>query len=139
MFRLIIAIAALMVASPSFAQSFLCIADKAAWMTFNSKTRQIEVNSGGVENTRFIISKNERGDYEAGWFGSDFKMWNDCTNFIGQDIPRKLFCEANPVGSVLNGYSFALESDNTFIAKDINADDSSRVMHRIISGKCSSI
>ena len=138
MFRLIIATAALLVASPTFAQSFLCIADKAAWMTVNSKTSQIEVNSGGVENTRFIISKNERGDYEAGWFGSDFKMWNDCHNFIGRDdIPRKLFCEANPAGSVFSGYSFALESDNTFIAKDINADDGSRV-HRIIAGKCSS-
>ena len=139
MFRLIIAIAALLVASPTFAQSFLCIADKFAGITINSKTRHIEANSGGVENARFIISKNERGDYEAGWFGSDQKMWNDCKNLIGQDKPNKLFCEANLVGSVLNGYSFAVKSDNIFIAKDIYVDDPSGEMHRIISGKCSRI
>lgn len=139
MYRLIIATAALLVASPSFAQSFLCIADEFAMITFNSETRQIEANSGGVENTRFIISKNERGDYEAGWFGTDLKMWNDCKNYIGQDMPNKLFCRANDLGSIISGYSFQLMSDNVFIAKDINGDDPSNEMHRIISGKCSRI
>ena len=139
MFRLIIAISALLVASPTFAQSFLCIADKVALITFNSKTRQIEANSGEVKNTRFIISKNEQGDYEAGWFGTDSKMWNDCKNFIGQDVPNKLFCQLNNLGSVITGYSFELKSDNIFIAKDINVDDPSGEMHRIISGKCSRI
>ena len=139
MLRTIIAIATLVVASPSFAQSFLCIADNVAMMTFNSKTRQIKVDSGVVENTRFIISKNERGDYEAGWFGADFKMWNDCENLFGQDMPNKLFCKASDLVSVISGYSFQLKSDNIFIAKDINVDDPSRQMHRIISGKCSRI
>ena len=73
MFRSTIAIAALVVAGTSFAQSFLCIADKVALMTFISKTSQIEADSGGVEQTRFIISKDERGEYEAGWFGEDSK------------------------------------------------------------------
>ena len=140
----LIAIAVLLAATPAFSQSYLCIADHSAITVVNQETGDASTVTDLEETPRFVVSQNESGDFQAGFFGltdsngNDFFVWNDCESFIGQGKPRKLYCRHN-YGYVHAEYSFAVNSNNSFVAKDVNPGVEGFDLHRTFVGKCSRI
>ena len=132
--RLVIAMAALVACSGAWADSYLCISDKMILMTMEELTGEAFAGVDDAPNIRLLITQNDAGDYEAGWFGYEHKTLPFCKNFIEEDVPNKLFCDG---GTPFN--TFVLGKNNTFIAKDINSDVPDYSIHRVIAGKCSAI
>ena len=144
MFRSFIAIAALMAATPAFSESYLCITDHYAVTVVDKETGDGSTVTDLEEAPRFIVSQSESGDFQAGFFGftdrdgNDFFTWNDCESFIGQGKPRRLYCR-HTYGFVHAEYSFAVNSNNSFIAKDVSPSVEGFDLHRTFVGECSRI
>ena len=143
MIRSVITAAALVACSGAYADSYLCISDKMSTMTINKINGEPMSGGGDQPDLRFLITQNDAGDYEAGWFGEEHKTWSNCKSFIETDARNKIFCSSNGPFD-----TFVLDKNNTFVAKDITtfaSEASADVpamdlqIHRIIAGKCSAL